>query len=476
MSYIHGAIVLAGLALSIATEPAGIQRCQTGAADILGSTKAFAIQVCNLFGGTCVINHPSVASADCGTKALSIAAGQCKLYPILEWADNGNRAGAPDRLSTIGNLGCSVSYSSSGGFKYSGACAAVQCSTGTDTWGGPGFSGSGTGNRDTGVTDTSTIAAVTLVSISNDADQLKNVFLYRTGNFVGTWSKSTTTGGNDVVSVGKLPTSNGNNYGPVACPSTGNAMDSAKATGITAANLRMCGSTGKWVYFNAVNLLQDRGLYAKTSASNAGSAAANVAFHNAGTANVAGTRGNMGSVDFLKGDHKYFSSLAMDDPRIIYLLNGAASAGVLMTSDVITPEAGSRAPFDSETGGAWRSFGVAFYCDDYARTDLTTCPEANRKMFYVCDPSPNACYGTAADIGGNMALAGQSCSANSDCCSGTCTDNACVGGCGGSGGGGGDNGATATVVTTTKKAEASGATHMKVAAALVVMSSAAMTL
>jgi hypothetical protein len=378
-------------------------------------------------------------------------------------------------MSSIGDLGCDISSSSSGGvtsFKYSGACVAVQCSTGTDTWGGPGFSGSGNGNRDDGVTDTATIAAVTLASISSDADQLKNVFLYRTGNFVGTWHKSASSGTGYSYSVGKLPTSNGNNYGPVACPSTGKALDSAAATGITAENLRMCGPTGKWTYFNAVNLLEDRGLYAKASANNAGTAVQNVAFHTAGTANVAGNKGTMGSVDFLRGEHKYFSGLAMDDPRIVYLHNGAAGTGVLMTSDVITPMAGSRAPFDSETGGTWRSFGVVFYCTDYARTDLTACAEASRQMFYVCDPNPNACYGTAADIGGNMALAGQSCTANADCCSGTCTDNACVGGCAGGGAGGGDNGGGAA--TTTQTPEVAGTQQVKVAAALLVTLAGAM--
>jgi len=44
---------------------------------------------------------------------------------------------------------------------------------------------------------------------------------------------------------------------------------------------------------------------------------------------------------------------------------------------------------------------VVFYCDDYARTDLTACKAANQKMFYVADPNPNAVFGaSAANIGG----------------------------------------------------------------------------
>jgi hypothetical protein len=212
----------------------------------------------------------------------------------------------------------------------------------------------------------------------------------------------------------------------------------------------MCGGTGKWVYYNALNFLMDKDLYAKYSANNAGSAAENVAFATAGTPNLkAGTAINIKKVPFLTGRSAYQSGLKMDDPRKVYIHNGnAATSPVLMTSDTIAPKAGSVAPFATETGGAWRNFGVAFYCDDYARTDLTTCAEANRKMFYVCDPNPGACFGSATAISSNAALLGQTCAANADCCSNTCTSDKCGAGCesaGSAGGGDADTSVSSSV-------------------------------
>ena len=72
---------------------------------------------------------------------------------------------------------------------------------------------------------------------------------------VYTWNS-----GGVTLSVGKLPTSNGNNYGPVACPSAGNLLTSSVATALSAEDMKMCGATGKWVYFNAINLLLDSAL------------------------------------------------------------------------------------------------------------------------------------------------------------------------------------------------------------------------
>jgi len=37
-----------------------------------------------------------------------------------------------------------------------------------------------------------------------------------------------------------------------------------------------------------------------------------------------------------------------------------------------------------------------FYCDNYARTDLTACPADNQKIFYVADPNPAAAFGVTA--------------------------------------------------------------------------------
>ena len=51
-------------------------RCTSGAANITTGI-AFHVQVCNLFGGTCYINHPNIQ--DCATESLEISAGECKL-------------------------------------------------------------------------------------------------------------------------------------------------------------------------------------------------------------------------------------------------------------------------------------------------------------------------------------------------------------------------------------------------------------
>jgi len=380
---------------ALAAEPAGITRCQSGAENILSTRKAFAVQVCNLFGATCVINHPATDAGNCATEALSIPSGECKLYPIFEYADNGVRSGdaAVEHLSTVGDLGCGVS-SSGGTYKWSGACASVQCDLGGGSFAGPGYTGSSS-SRTTGVTDTSTATFTnnTMVSIPAGAKQLKNVFLYRTGDFVATYNRASSgSSGGIEYSVGNLPTSNGNNYGPVACPSTNNLLTSATATGITAENLRMCGSTGKWAYYNAVNLMVDASHYAKYSG-NEGST----------------TDLNIGSVPFLSGLSQYRSGTAMDDPRSIKLLSDSTSSStVLMTSETITPDQTGAAV--GETAGTWRNYGVVFYCDDYTRTDLTNCAESNRKMLYVGDPNPNEVFGvtaTAVGAGGGGGNNGQ---------------------------------------------------------------------
>jgi len=277
MTSLFVALVLtAGLvaSTSAADPPAGITHCKTGAADILGTRKAFTVQVCNLFGETCYLNHPIVAAANCGTQALAIPAGKCQLYPIFEYKDNKVRSGATavEHMSTESDLGCDVSAASSNGamtFTYSGACVSVQCGTDGGVFRGPGMTKTGTSSsRAKAVKDTTVAAnwkANTFASLPSGAKQLKNVFLYRTGDYVATTYSTSKSGTGYEYSVGSLPTSNGNNYGPVACPSTNNLMDSSKATGITAENLRMCGSTGKWVYYNAVNLLVDATHYAKYS-------------------------------------------------------------------------------------------------------------------------------------------------------------------------------------------------------------------
>eukprot|EP00930_Biecheleria_cincta_P030455 TRINITY_DN2109_c0_g1_i1.p1 TRINITY_DN2109_c0_g1~~TRINITY_DN2109_c0_g1_i1.p1 ORF type:complete len:445 (-),score=55.50 TRINITY_DN2109_c0_g1_i1:208-1443(-) len=370
----------------MAAEPSDITRCTSGAADILGARKAFTVQVCNLFGAKCWMNHPAITSGACGTEALEIDPLTCKLYPIFEFADNGARVAgsATEEMSTLGDLGCTVS-SSNGVYKWSGACVSVQCDLGSGSYAGPATTGSSS-SRTTGIADTSssTFQSHTLASISSDADQIKNVFLYRTGGHVATYSRGASGSSNSIsYSVGELPTSDGNNYGPVVCPNSNILLTSSTAAGITAENLRMCGSTGKWVYYNAINLLKDTSLYA-TYSGDSGS-----------TADI-----NIGAVPFLAGKSAYRSGTAMGDPRAVKLLSDAASSSaVLMTSETITPQADGAAT--GETAGTWRNYGVVFYCDDFARTDLTACTAANQKMFYVGDPNPNATFGTSAGpVGG----------------------------------------------------------------------------
>ena len=137
-------------------------------------------------------------------------------YPIREYVDNWVRSGASavEELSTERDLGCSV-FIQNGNARLSGACAAVQCSLGGGAWAGPGMTGSSPPTRETGVTNTGTASWTnfTLVEISDDAEQLKNVFLYRTGDYVATTRRTYQWNTNPTLRIGKLPTSNGNNYG-----------------------------------------------------------------------------------------------------------------------------------------------------------------------------------------------------------------------------------------------------------------------
>lgn len=368
------ACILAGRAW--AAEPSNITRCQEGTADILSERKAYVVQVCNLFGDTCYMNHPSVESANCDTEALAIASGECKLYPIFEYNDWAVRSGssAVEELSSQGDLGCMVSSSNSV-YAWSGACVAVQCSLGSGSFAGPGMTGNSGSTRTAGVTDTSAVAWTvnTLAELPDEADQLKNVFLFRTGNYVATWYKASSGSSNGIdYTVGSLPTSDGAAYGPVACPTTGTLL--ADAT-ISAENLRMCGGAGnaKWNYWNAVNLLVDATRYAKYSSPT-------------GDLNIA-------AVPFLYGKSAYQSGEYMATSRQVMLLDGdTAGSSALMTSAMIVPD-NTGASEGEEYAGTWRSYGVVFYCDDYARVDLTTCPEDNRKLFYVGDPNPNEAYG-----------------------------------------------------------------------------------
>lgn len=372
------------VASAVSIEIGNITKCTAGKADLVGDTKVFTVQVCNLFGATCYVNHVETASSDCATKALMIENQKCALFPIMNYKDHAR--GDASKLQ-VGTSGCSVSCTGTN-CKFSGGCVSVQCSLGGG-YAGPAMTKTGTSSsRKTGVTDTNAteFQVNTLASIQ-DVKGSKTVLLSRTGKYVGTYAKGASASGTNTYNVGKLPTISGNNYGPKACPSSTKLMSAE--TGTTKEELRMCGDTGKWVYFGAANLLMDKGMDAKYSGDS--------------ETGVATSKLNIANIGFLSGNSAYRSSKAMDDSRAVYLYDGA---NVLMTSETIAPTKSSGMAAQ-DFAGQWRFYTVVFYCNKFDRTDLTTCPAENRKMFYVGDPNPAPAFGTtAATMGGGAAGGG----------------------------------------------------------------------
>jgi len=375
------------VASAMSIEIGNITKCTAGKADLVGDTKVFTVQVCNLFGATCYVNHVETASSDCATKALMIENQKCALFPIMTYKDHA--LGDASKLQ-VGASGCSVSCSGKN-CKFSGGCVSVQCSLGGDpaTYAGPAMTKKSTSSsRKTGVTDTNaadTFQANTFASIQGVSGS-KTILLSRTGNHVGTYARGGSSSGTNTYNFGKLPTISGSNYGPKACPSS-TKLASAE-TGTTKEELRMCGGTGKWVYFAAANLLMDKDMDAKYSGDS--------------ETGVATSKTSIGKIGFLSGDSKYRSGKAMDDSRAVYLYD---SAKVLMTSDTITPTKSSGMA-TQDFAGQWRFYTIVFYCNKFDRTDLTTCPADNRKMFYVGDPNPAPAFGTTAAIMGGGTAAG----------------------------------------------------------------------
>jgi hypothetical protein len=364
-----------------AIEIASIAKCQTGKADLAGDAKVFTVQVCNLFGATCYMNHVETASTECSEQALMIENQQCALFPIMSYKDYDRSD--PAKL-LVGGSGGSVSCSGAD-CKFSGAFVSIQCSLGGDpiTYAGPAMTKTGSGSaRTTGIADAAAAAYEVHNFVELKVSGSKTVFLSRTGSYVATASRGRSSSGTVDYMAGELPTIAGNNYGPKACPAASTLSSAATET---KEELRMCGSTGKWSYFGAANLLMDKDMSAKLSADSA--------------TGLASTKTNIPAFSFLNGNSLYQSGAAMDDSRAVYLHDGAAAADVLMTSETITP-ATSDGMAAQDSAGQWRFYQVAFYCDQYDRTDLTTCPEANRKIFYVADPNPAPAFGTtAASIG-----------------------------------------------------------------------------
>jgi len=374
---------------------ADITKCQTGKTDLVGTdTNVFTVQVCNVFGATCYMNQVETAPGDCAAKALKVENLQCALFPIMSYKANARTDAT--QLQVGGGSGCSVSCSGTD-CKFSGACVSVQCSLGGTpaTYAGPGMTKTGTGSaRSVGVKDTAAADAFQVNHFASlSVSGSKTVLLARTGNYVGTYARGGSASGTVTYNFGKLPTIAGNNYGPKACPSSTSLVSAA--TGTSKEELRMCGNTGKWVYFGAANLLMDKSMYAKYSGDSA--------------SGLGTTKLNINSIPFLSGNSAYRSAKAMDDSRAVYLHEGAATSSVLMTSETITPAISESASMGKQDfAGQWRFYSVVFYCDDYARKDLTACAAANQKIFYVADPNPAPAFGTAAKAIGSGGSSGDS--------------------------------------------------------------------
>merc|ERR1712080_439933 len=105
--------------------------------------------------------------------------------------------------------------------------------------------------------------------------------------------------GTNTYNYGLLPTMDGNNYGPIACPGSSTL---ASATSLTKDELRMCGATGEWVYFAAINLLMDKSMGATYSG-------------NSETGVSTGAKLSIANIAFLHGESNYNSGNAMNDAR-----------------------------------------------------------------------------------------------------------------------------------------------------------------
>lgn len=369
-----------------------VTKCQSGVADLVGTSKALTAQVCNLFGGVCYINQVQLASSTCATGALKINHGSCALFPIMDYTDANTQQ--------VGDLDCTV-VCSGATCKLSGACVSVQCSTGEATFVGPANTAVNSwGVRTTaGITDTNAETVFTVNTFAEIKAGMNTFFLSRTGNYVGTYQtgpKETGTTERFRYTSGLLPWIAGVNYGPTVCPSPTTLMSAA--TSATKEDLRMCGSnSGKWVYYAGVNLLMDKTMYAAASGNSA-----------VGTNTLATTLGfNLGAAPFLHGVTGFQSGNAMDDQRKVYLYEAATKTGEpFLNSDTITPATseGMTKLEPDDVAGTWRTYGVVFYCTDYARTDLTKCATSNRAMFYVADPNPAPAFGASA---GNIGAGGK---------------------------------------------------------------------
>lgn len=303
----------------------------------------------------------------------------------------GNARTDASKLQVGGGSACKVSCSGTA-CTFTGGCVSVQCSLGGNpiAYAGPAKTKTGTGTssaRTIGITNTAAAGTFQVNDFASlGVSGSKTVLLTRTGSYVGTYARGGSASGTNTYNYGKLPTIAGNNYGPKACPGATTLVSAVTKT--SKEELRLCGSTGKWVYFGAANLVMDKSMYAKYSGDSA--------------SGLATTKLNIKSIPFLSGDSAYRSGAKMDDSRAVYLHDGAASASVLMTSETISPAKSTSAAMGTQdVAGTWRFYSVVFYCNNYARTDLTVCPTVNQKIFYVADPNPAPAFGiTASALGG----------------------------------------------------------------------------
>jgi len=406
---------------------ASYTKCEVGKEDLVGTSKYFTVQVCNLFGGTCYMNHVSLTQSQCATKALKIPHESCALFPIISYKDN-NNANPADLLAGT-SPSCSISCRGDQGTdcKFSGACVSVQCSLGGNkpggnSWATPGLSSptcpsSGGCLRQGSVTDASNSSGFKEISMMSLYSSSKTVFLSRTGYFVAVEMasrKTTPEKGSEVGLVGLFPRPGGSTVqsGPAACPSSNKLMSEVTET---ADQLRTCtiGSSGgkKYMYAGAANLLADTGDMNGFTVNRRRSSSYSVI--DGQVTHGANSRRRRTSVPFMNGVLQRYTDSSKDSswPACFQFSLRKGTDGPTASWDGTSAvvESASFAPnslFAGETAGTYRNYVAVFYCTDYARKDLTTCGADKGAVFYVADPSPALHFGKTAE---SIATKSESC-------------------------------------------------------------------
>jgi len=392
--------------------PAITTTCEVGKEDLVGTSKYFTVQVCNLFGATCYMNHVSLNSSECASKALKIPHETCALFPIISYQDNNNAD--PASLLTGTRPSCSISCNYDGeDCKFSGACVSVQCSLGGNSWAGAALSSptcrstsssSRYCTREGSVTDTSKSSSFEQIPIMSLYSTSKTVLLSRAGTSVAATTAragSKLDEGSKVGLVGMFPapTAYTIQSGPAACPSSNKLMSEVTET---AAQLRTCtiGVSGgkKYMYAGVANLLADTGDL------NGYSVSRRVAIDGTVTHSHSGARRRRTFVPFMGGVLQRYTDSRSDRtwPACFQFSLRKGTDGPIASWEKSSAvmESAAFAPnsvFPGETAGTYRNYVAIFYCTDYARTDLTTCGADKAAVFYVADPSPALHFGKTAE-------------------------------------------------------------------------------